>query len=92
MAGKPLCDNEILEAIDLHWRENLYSPSIQYLIDNSCIKSKNTVWLALRRLAEKDEIILLRTSEGCKAYANWAWNVLYFESKRLMEKELEKNT
>ena len=59
MAGKPLCDEEILEAIDIHWRENLYPPSTQYLVDNSCINSKNTIWLALRRLAKKDKIMLV---------------------------------
>ena len=76
MPGKPLCDDKILEAIDTHWRENLYPPSIQYLINNSCVKSKNTVWLALRRLEKKNEIYLVGTPAGWKAYTKWAWHSL----------------
>jgi hypothetical protein len=83
MAGKPLCDNEILEAIDKHWREYLYPPSIQYLIDNSCIQSKNTIWLALRRLRKQNKIILINTSEGSKAYIPWAWHTLNHEVEKM---------
>lgn len=87
MAGKPLCDDQILEAIDIHWREYLYPPSIQYLIDNSCIKSKNTIWLALRRLKKQGEIILVYTSEGNKAYIPWAWHSLNSRANQLDETE-----
>ena len=76
MPRKPLCDDEILAAIDLHWREKLYPPSIRFLIENSCISSRNTVWLALRRLEKRDEIYLIYTKEGHKAYAKWAWHAL----------------
>jgi len=87
MPGKPLCDDQILEAIDIHWRENLYPPSIQYIIENSCVKSKNTVWLALRRLEKRDEIYLVPTVEGYKAYMKWAWHALNSRAKQVEENE-----
>jgi len=85
MAGKPLCDEEILEAIDNHWREFLFPPPIQYLIENSCILSKNTIWLALRRLQKAGKIKLVRTGEGYKAYSNWAHHALDSMATRLKD-------
>ena len=77
MAGrKPLCDDEILRAVDVHWRDFLYPPTIQYLVDNSCVQSKNTAWLALKRLAKQKKICLVLTVDGNKAYTLWARGAL----------------
>lgn len=83
MSRKPLCDDEILEAINRHWQENLYPPSIQYIIDNCCISSKNTVWRALRRLETQGSIVLVGTVKGWKAYAHWAWHALNDRANQL---------
>ena len=90
MAGKPLCDEEILEAINTHWREKLYPPAIQYLIDNSCIFSKNTIWLALRRLEKSGKIKLVHTNEGYKPYIPWAFHSLNAMAQRLKDEIEEK--
>ena len=86
MAGrKPLCDDEILRAVEQHWRDFLYPPTIQYLVDNSCVQSKNTVWLALKRMAKQKKIYLILTIDGNKAYTLWARRALVARLNQLEE-------
>lgn len=88
MSRYPKCDGEIWAAIEDHWLTYYSPPSIQYLIENSCIASKNTVWLALRRLAKKKQIVLVKTDAGMKAYTTWA----YYTLKRKAETVIEMRT
>ncbi len=83
MAGKPIHDDEVLEAIDQHWLDKLYPPSSQYLVENSELSSKSTVAGALRRLEKQDKIILLFTLNGYKAYTNWAYWALFHRAREI---------
>ena len=87
MAGKPLCDEEILAAIENHWLEYLYPPSIQYIVDNSGLASKSTVSGALRRLEKRGSIFLIETAEGHKAYMKWAWHSLDSMAQRIKDEK-----
>ena len=87
MAGKPLCDDEILAAIKKHWLDFLHPPSIQYLIENSGLASKSTAWGALRRLEKRGSIFLLETAEGHKAYMKWAWHTLNSAAQRIKDEK-----
>jgi SOS-response transcriptional repressor LexA len=83
MAGKPIHDDEILAAIEKHWLENLYPPSIQYLVDNSGLASKSTMSGALRRLDKKGKIYLMKRTDGYKAYTKWAYWTLFNQARRI---------
>ena len=56
MGRGPKCDGEIIKAINVHWMKYCLPPSLDDLVNNTCIASKNTMYLALRRLAKKKHI------------------------------------
>ena len=56
---KPKCDDQIIDAINKHWEKYKIPPTIDYIIENSCIESKSTTWKALRRLEKRGIIHLI---------------------------------
>jgi hypothetical protein len=60
MAGKPKCDDQVLEAIEKHWRVFGLPPAIDFVVENSCLESKSTVWGAFRRLKKDWKIYLIK--------------------------------
>lgn len=60
MARQPKCDDQIVEAIESYWQKYFSPPSLEWLVNNTCIASKNTMYFALRRLAKYGYVKLVR--------------------------------
>ncbi len=60
----PTCDEAVLSAIWQHWVEYNSPPSVQYLVNNCCLSSKNSVFYALRRLEKRGDIVLNEYSKA----------------------------
>lgn len=59
MARKPQYDDQIYDAVVQHWLIYSLPPSVQYIVDNTDIKSKNTVWNGLFRLVDRKMIKMI---------------------------------
>lgn len=79
MGRGPKCDDQIIRAIENHWKEYCLPPSLDVLVDNTCIASKNTMYLALRRLRKKGYIAIVDGKAIPKT--------LYFWIPKIIEKE-----
>ncbi len=80
MGRGPKCDDQIVKAIEDHWFEHCLPPSTEYLVNNTCIASKNTMFFAIRRLAKQGYIKLVNG----KAIPICVW---YAIKRSLTEKE-----
>ena len=61
MARSPLYDDQIYDAVVRHWTLYRLPPTVQYIVDNTDIKSKSNAWKALFRLCDRG---LMRVVQG----------------------------